>query len=79
MAVSSHILYRAQKVRINMKSIHERTGLEEALDKQISKSKLLCACIAQFIKSLRQNRLGPGSNPAQPRDFFLFCQYDSSN
>ena len=40
------------------------------MDKQVSKSKLLCAYIAQFIESLRRNRLGPGSNPAQPRNFF---------
>ena len=52
-----------------MKSMHERTRLEDALDKQVSKSKLLCACIAQIIESLRRNRLGPGSNPAQPRFF----------
>ena len=60
-----------------MKSIHERTGLEDALDKQVSKSNLLCVCIAQFIESLRRNPLGPGSNPAQPRktgcSFWLMC------
>ena len=52
-----------------MKSIHERMGLEDALDKQISKSNLLCARIAQFIESLRRNRLDLGSNPPQPRIF----------
>ena len=44
------------------------SGLEDALDEQVSKSNLLSAGIAQSIESLRRNRLGPGSNPAQPRN-----------
>ena len=60
-----------KQIQLNMKSLHERTGLEDALDKQVSKSNLLSACIAQSIESLRRNRLGPGSTPAQPRFFFF--------
>ena len=57
-----------------MKSIHERTGLEDAMVKQVSKSNRLCSCIAQCIESWRRNHLGPGSNPAQHRFFlFIFC------
>ena len=32
-------------------------------------------CIAQSIESLRRNRLGPGSNPAQPRIFSFMLLY----
>ena len=42
-------------------------GLEDAMDKQVTNSKRLVRCIAQFVESLRRNLLGPDLNPDQPR------------
>ena len=68
MAVSSRILYRAH--RFSSISNHfisysytDLTDLEDALGKEVSKSKLLVCCVAQLVERLRRNPLGSGSNP----------------
>ena len=50
--VYSHILYRAHwfiSISNHFVSYTDRTRLEDALDKQVSKSKLLGCCIAQLV------------------------------
>ena len=71
------MLKRFSSIWNNFISYTDRSGLEDALDKQVSKSKL-------FVESLRRNHLGPGSNPWPTQDWKLlisktivFC--DSQN
>ena len=61
-------------------SYTDRSGLEDAMDKQVSKSKLLVCYIAQFVESLRRNRWGPGSMHWTTKNIFerIQCQSSSS-